>query len=60
MDKTLTDKQKEHAGAVAAFGETNRSKCMPITMFALKKTSASFEKSLNVLVCTTRNAFVLL
>lgn len=58
MDKTLTDKQKEHAGAVA-FGETNRSKCMPITMFASKTTSASFEKSLNVQIRTTRNAFVL-
>lgn len=59
LDKTLADKQKEQAGATATFGQRNRTKYMPITVFALEKTVSCFPKNThydfyNILSCLQR------
>lgn len=45
-DKTLADKQKEQAGATATFGQRDRTKYMPITVFAFGENCLFFPKEL--------------
>lgn len=52
-DKTLADKQKEPAGAIATFGQNDQTKYIPITVFCFRDNLLLFSQYMFYLQITT-------